>query len=346
MKSDPAVETALRELDAAIAGSNDDATRARAMLVALGKLWRLGAANRARERLDGVGLDGARIATDGIASIDFEALEASVVEILAKAQHLDLEQEQHEQTASTIVDLLDLRDEVELALRGAELLGQPVPLDVEQRACLAAYEATLRPELWRLVPLNDKRRAQAERIPPKQRGDFWWWCQGSGLPADALDQLGVAAQLLARFPEARGELDRLLRVERALHEHVPAGSARVISLREWIRARRGAPAGAAAEPALAAGFAAGEVLLIDRADFQISWHDPDQLIVDLVADRAAGRLPALVVVERRVELQPVPDAEERYATRLDTSMLGAVGAELRVPLASGEIALPLDATFF
>jgi hypothetical protein len=344
MTSEPIIEAALHELDAATVRLSKDRSAALGVLTALGALWRLGASARARERFSKASVDTARIVAEGVATIDFGGLEASAVEILGNASRLDLvEIEQGGSSiASTIVRLIDQRDSVELALRGAELiLGRPAALNVEQRASLAAYEATLRSELWRLVPLNRDRHERAEGIPPERRADFWWWCEGSDVPADALDQLGGAAHLLVRFPAARSELERRERVERAVQARAETQTAAVIPLGDWIRGRRELPAGSAQIPALAAGFAAGETLLVDRPDFQVSWQAPDRLVVDLVADGAPDRLPALVAAGRTLELKPEAGYQERYVVELDAPALAAVRPTLLVPLDSGDVRLEL-----
>jgi hypothetical protein len=173
------------------------------------------------------------------------------------------------------------------------------------------------------------------------RERFWWWHLGSDLPPDALQGLAVTADVIAEFPAAQSQLDRLIGAAgwvRSLPQSRPTGPQRVVSLAAWIAARR---AGTPDTPALAAGFSAGETTLIDERDYQVSWRDPNELIIDLVLDRRNGEVPTVQVGEQTLVTEPVPNAEERFVTRLDPAALESPDALLLLPFVSGTVSVPL-----
>jgi hypothetical protein len=192
-------------------------------------------------------------------ALDLEPLGAAAVGLLEASRVLPFATgEERAAAEAAIAGALERRDAIEHMLLGAEHIVAPAPdLDAEAAAVLTEFEALVRPELFRLVPLNDTRAAALERIAPAWRERFWWWSDGADLPATCLDHLADAALLIARFPGAEAELTRLVAAQhtidsaatlppdlrRQLSASDPSqwvSSSRVIAKGE-VKARRGAP---------------------------------------------------------------------------------------------------------
>jgi hypothetical protein len=119
--------------------------------------------------------------------------------------------------AKRIIETLRVRDSIEVLLEGARsVLGDDLGLEDEAMASLMSFEQLVRPEIWRLVPLNEVRAASLEWLKPERRRDFWWWADGVDVPPDALDGLSAAAHVLERFPGAGAELERLRAAQKVL----------------------------------------------------------------------------------------------------------------------------------
>ncbi|MCU0681434.1 MAG: hypothetical protein MUF34_04095 [Polyangiaceae bacterium] len=246
-------------------------------------------------------------------------------------------------------DALAARDRAEFRLLGAALVLGIDPDRVEAGvASRLEFEALVRPELWRLCALNPLRRAAALAVTPALRARFWWWHQGCAIAPGAAAALPAVAALLASFPGARAQLEALVRADQAW---AAAGAAArpaprpVYTLRDWVEGRaRGASAEAKASEALPMAAApADERFLLDGTELQLSWSPPAGLIVDLLADRAPGEVPTLLLADgsilRAVEVE---GAEERYAFTLPERAFDEARARLIVPLASGlfDLSLP------
>jgi hypothetical protein len=251
-------------------------------------------------------------------------------------------------------DALEVRDRVEIQIAGAAaLLGRPPDLGPDQHAALLVFENVVRPEVWRLTELNDRRRILLAWMSPAHRPAFWWWHEGTDVSPEALSSLPAVAHLVSRFPAAAEALRSLVRAQDAwdgvggelrARRSAPAQRAAVVSLGEWLERRaEEARGGATAGVTLAAATAGEEITLLDRADFQVSWSPPDTLVIDLVADRAPGARPLLRLAGGVTVLsEPVAGAEERFRISAGAPVLGAARAVLVLPLSGGavEIILP------
>ncbi len=238
------------------------------------------------------------------------------------------------------------RDRAEFRLLGAALaLGRDPERFEAGAAGRLEFEALVRPELWRLCAFNDARRAALAAVTPALRARFWWWHEGAEIDPGAAAALPAVAALVAAFPAARARLEALVRAREAWGSSRAARAASprpMYTLRDWVERRDAGGPGLAEAPALAAA-AADETLLVDEADYQISWAPPDELVVDLVADRAPGELPALRLAEGPTwRAVAVEGAEERFAFSLPPGALDEARASLTLPLARGpiEVALP------
>jgi hypothetical protein len=211
------IEQALREAGASVGGAV-----AVDALSAFGRLVRMQAVS------DVVGLIPARdvaaaLVDRGVAAFDFQALRSAAIELGIAAPDLV---EDSAEAESTVLRALALRDRADQLLAGAEiLLGAPVLLDEASRALLDGFDRVVRPLLFRVVPLNHARLAALASVAPAERVRLWWYSRGVGIPATALDALGVVAELLDCFPEAANELAELRSAEAWLGKAVHAAAA-------------------------------------------------------------------------------------------------------------------------
>lgn len=116
------------------------------------------------------------------------------------------------------------------------------------------------------------------------------------------------------------------------------------TLRDWVerRPRRGSPEATSAEALPLAAAPDDESVLIDDADYQISWSPPAALIVDLVADRRPGVAPILRLGDgTALQADPVEGAVERFAFSLPARVLYEIEALLILPFERGPLALLL-----
>jgi hypothetical protein len=275
------------------------------------------------------------------------ALEDAAVALVALLERraLGTGEVSDEELAGGVTDALGARDRVEHRLLGAaEVLGHAPALGPAEESALLVFEALVRPALFRLVEVNELRRERVARLSPARRASFWWWQEGADVAPQAVAALPAVAHLCARFPAAAEQLATLVAAQRAWDDEGRARrEARVISLGGWLR--RAAESARAARPsavAMAAAQADEEIALVDEARFQISWTPPDTLVIDLLADRAPGEVPAVRVGEAApVRATAVEGAVERFAVRLDAAALAARRTTLILPLAEGPVELPL-----
>lgn len=302
-----------------------------------GRLALLGAEDEVRRRL-GQGAALREQVGEALAASSFSALELASIDVLRLAPDLVLDPGRAE-VRNALDAALKARDAVELLLIGAEtILGSAPELGFEHESYLLEFDGAVRPELWRLVPLNSLRALGLEWMDPQQRPRFWWRFEGSDLPDSALEALADSAALIARFPLVSAWFARLQQGDRRLREAPadPAGM-EVVSLSAWLRARRAAAAQATVgEPSLAVGFSEGETVLVSRSDYQISYRPPSALIVDVLMDLAADESPTLLVAGARVGFELVLDCEQRYELVLTQGMLDATSVTLELPGANGE----------
>jgi len=212
------------------------------LLDAVGTAVFLGASDTARDRLGDL-LD-SRAACDLAAAAVSRLIEESLSPALSGLMNdiyelVAAEDGDRECLEERIVDALAERDRVELAMEGARLLcGCEPELDDDSLAALASFDDLLRAELWRTLPLGDRRAARCAWAAPRYRERLWWWFRGCDLPHTALQDMQTVARVIHLFPEARQELERMLEAEQILDSLCAAGRDRgrgkVISLREYL----------------------------------------------------------------------------------------------------------------
>lgn len=240
--------------------------------------------------------------------ISFEPLDDAAVGICSAALELwsaAAPTRSREQALSGLRD----RDRIERLLLGCEvILGEPVSLTEDAETYLAEFESMIRPELWRLVVVNDERKRELSKLNEESRTRCWWWSVGADVPSDAPAALRVAAHYAGVFPEAIPVFQEL--VVRQVQTQAP-GSASAEAL-------------AAARPRLEAVDASGfNVLaswapeayaksgLVNLEDERASRGAIDRSFVDVLVgtpqSARENKKPARVL-EQRVSLQS--DAEE------------------------------------
>lgn len=244
--------------------------------------------------------------------------------------------------------LLRARDDAELEVLGAAAaLGCP-PEEVESRSTVRlVFDQVVRPELWRLVELNEARQAALAHIAPRLRPRFWWWHAGSGIHPDAVSRMTHVAHLLAVFPDARARLEALVRAQAAWAARpLPSpASAKpdARSLRRWL-ARRTAPAGSDRDTALLSLAAAphDEHTVLETDDVQVSFCPPRSLILDLLSDLRPGAQPAALLPSGgELASEAEPDAELRFVLDLPDGALDIREIAVRLPLTGGDVELIL-----
>ena len=156
------------------------------LLDAVGTAVFLGASDTARDRLGDL-LD-SRAACDLAAAAVSRLIEESLSPALSGLMNdiyelVAAEDGDRECLEERIVDALAERDRVELAMEGARLLcGCEPELDDDSLAALASFDDLLRAELWRTLPLGDRRAARCAWAAPRYRERLWWWFRGCDLP--------------------------------------------------------------------------------------------------------------------------------------------------------------------
>lgn len=274
-----------------------------------------------------------------LAELDADALEDAAQAIVEEADALEF----GNADAERVVAALELRSTWQFVAQAAEQLGSLV-LTQDQEVALMVFEQAVEPVLHQLLPMNEYRARSLRAVAPKYRPKFWWLSRGVHLPATALDALGVTAELLETFPRAEDYFRRLRRSQQLLDaQAVKTPAANVVSLLAWVAQKRG-QVDAGESPLLAAGFDTGETTLLHSPDFDLSWADPDRLIVDLIADRAPDRVPVLRAGSTELVPVAVEEAEERYEFRLPPELLAVERLTLELPFESGvqSIDLPID----
>ena len=194
----------------------DDATAAGKVLSAAGQLCLMGerqAAQGLLQRTPG----SAKLIERALSSVEWEALEVAAAAIVELAPDLELAEDDAGNSRQRILDALASRTRVEELLVGAEALpGSASALPEDGQVFLDEFELLVRPNLFRLVAMNQERAAALAWVAPDERPRLWWYAYGVDVPAHALDALSDAAHLLEVFPEAEAELERLRRAERVL----------------------------------------------------------------------------------------------------------------------------------
>lgn len=332
------------------------------LLDGIGTAVFLGASDMVRDRLgDLVGSSAApALAARAVSRLIDEKLSPTLSGLMNDMYELvTAEDGDREVLEERIVDALAERDRVELAMEGARLLcGCEPELDDDSSAALASFDDVLRGELWRTLPLGDRRVACCAWAAPNYRERLWWWFLGCDLPHTALQDMQTAARVIHLFPEAREELERMLQAEQDLDNLCTAGSDRgrgkVISLRDYLLAKAFPVADSGRTPAsvpeacVAYGLAAShheEKPLYCTAELTVS-TDGENLIVDIEppAKPTADSLPVLEAsgyapLRARKALEP-----DRFEFALSSSLFSAPEAWLVVSLVTSEqrIRLPFD----
>jgi hypothetical protein len=217
-KADPdlvasSLDILIGERDAMLASSGD-AERTLALLDAAGTLRGSGEDATIRRELADPAIRGEVerfLPSWGLGSL----LEAAATIRTEASRLATLAREDRAEVVVALQEALRARDRAEVVLMGAEvLLGTAGAFDSGQQAILAGFDELVRPELWRLVPMNDSRAAELQWMMPEFRVRFWWRSLGAGLPTSALDSMVDAAGVVALFPSARIYFDALARTYR------------------------------------------------------------------------------------------------------------------------------------
>lgn len=288
----------------------------------------------------------AEYARDTLFALDGSKLDSSIAEILQVAPKLaERDGSDVEVYVEQIVEALRARDEIELVLAGARhLLGDEYEIPIDLESSILAFDELLDEELWRLLPLGDRRTAHHAWAAPRFRTKLWWWSRGSELPATILDSLGDVARLLHLFPQTKGELDALIRAEGTLAEIIkksPQSTTTLASL-ERFRQRRGSDT-APSEALAAAAATTREQVILQDSELTITLLE-DALVVDLSSDAEllAGQLPTLET-DAHPSLPATTDDEipGEYRFPLGAEQLDALETRLRVPLTTSEVLIDL-----
>lgn len=272
---------------------------------------------------------------------DFGSLTQAASSAMDVAMQLaDADEEERATLCEQLRDAFGQRDRAQLVLEGTiQALRCPAELTIEQEANLEAFELLVRPQLFRLIPAVHFRDENVAWIAPPFRSRFWWWSEGLEIPAEGLDHLSTAAQVLARFPDARARLDELVAAEERLCAELlkSTGGAEVVSLRELIEARKNKDADRMQAAAYTGPF--GLMMVYDTAE--VSWTERDEMVVDIVAERESTQPPTLKLHPRGTTVTGKRDDEEgdRWFFEVHGLDLDSTSLTLRVP-GAGEETIP------
>lgn len=335
------------------------------LLEAVGTVVFLGLGDMARDRLGDLAGSpaGCTLAVAAVRRLIEAGLTSVLSGLMTDIYHLfPAEDREREFLEERIVDALAVRDRLELVLEGARLLCDHCPdLDEDTQADLASFDEVLRAELWRTLPLGDRRAARCAWAAPEYRGRLWWWSRGCDLPHTALQDMQTAARVIHLFPEAREELERMLQAEQDLDSLCAAGEDRgrgkVISLRDHVlrKLRSTSPPAtdarrvlATAEPCGFNGLAAAsyeERPLYQTDELTVS-TDGERLIVDIEspAEPAPDSSPVLEATGYAPLEATRAQEPARFEFSLSSPHFSAPKAWLVVRLATAQrrIRLPFD----
>ena len=289
-----------------------------------------------------------------IRSVGFSALPDQVLQVVLRAPQLaTADGPERIHLFEEIRAALTERDRVAILLAGAsEILGSSPELEIEQEAALLEFTELLKPELWRLVPLGALRAESVAWVDPSRRSEFWWWSSGAGIAASALDDLSSAAALIARFPEAREELERLIvaqtRLDDALRAKVTpfasAGPSRptatVISLAEYLSKRLARHDGYQEDGRIRAAAAPVRREIFRNENVAVSWVAPSTLVIDVCVELCPHEAPVLVLGDGSIRPTiAVPETLDRF--QINVAEVFDLEACIRLPLLSGTVLVPL-----
>lgn len=330
----------------------ESAEASRAFVSACGRLCLLGDEERVAAERDAIG-DGDRVVALGRREVAWEALDSAANQIATLAPDLELTEGEAQAALETrITAALEERHRVETWLLGAErLLGGASPLDDEQAELLTHFDMLVSDELWRLIPMSETRAERALEVRPELRARCWWWSRGADVPVDGLEHLSGAALVLHRFPEARERLERLIRGQDLLDSlgqavGVASGGGEVVSLADWIAAKRAAVADVSYELDEVVGMSAdgrGTVILAQTDRYVLSWLSSGKLVVAASSPLEAGRVPQLTLGARTLLGHVVSAGDRRFSFDVTETSLPLAETQLHIPFADGPITVTLGA---
>jgi hypothetical protein len=235
-----------------------------------------------------------------------------------------------ENATREVIALLHERDRIEQELLALGLAANEVPGRM-------TFDLVVRPQLWRLVAINDVRREMVAKIAPEDRARFYWWSEGSAIDPVAASALPAVAHLVATFPDAQRRFEVLVQAQAAWTSPKPKVATGVVrTLRGFLNPRLDVDD----DLALAAA-PTDERTVLTTSDVEISFASPN-LILDLLSDRREGAVPSIVTAQgERVLGEAVSGAEERFAFVLSAKVLDSSRLVIVVPLASGDVEIVL-----
>ena len=334
------------------------------LLEAAGTLAFMGQEQRALAELPASDPEFRSSCTATVEAIDPFAIHAAVMKGLLLAEELEglVEEDLLTAHAEQVLDRLGELDRLTLVLEGARLIiGEQFEIPLEMEGVLLSMEDILEEEGWRFLPLGAHRHSSVTWASPEMRAKLWWHSRGLDLPADSLEHLDSAAQIIHHFSGARGRLDELVEAAAILEaatQPVPAmepeahagAESNVVSLWERFENTINAILPQAQEPALAAAAAVvsggepREDLLVEGLGglLDVSWSSADKtLILDYRED--------VPIPDDRVPWLNFPGGKQPSETCQDPGrfLLSSSGPafqgdhddlELHVPLMDGGVA--------
>ena len=304
------------------------------------------------------------LASIALDAMDPEDLLASAEEIVLRAPELQtLEGDALAALEEQLVDCLSVRDRVELVLAGIQAVtGQEPDLPLELETAILTFGDLVKDDLWRLLPLGRRRAANVLWAEPSMRKIFWWWEIGMDLPHTALEDICTAARIIHLFPQAKGELERLVKAEDVLVEVTEeAGYDNVVPIRVAVRRRveiaseerhaRSLDSFTKKEAHIDRAAAATKERVVRiyqyprdaEAIFTIS-SDGSRFILDIAPPHKAapGKAPFIEVEgDRRFELVPRRGFQYRFELDLEMPPFDCQQGRLVVPLESEELTISL-----
>lgn len=318
--------------------SPDRVAEATSLLEALGTTVALNREDEGRRRVPTTLVETLR---EVLRSLELHDLDDAAMVVLDLAPRcLTLDPEDFEAALQPLLDALRTRDRIEFLWLGAECLQLGKAFSDDAVASRMAFDETIAPQLWQLVPLGTLRATELEWMAPTQRARFWWRARGAELGPNALHDPKRFEQVTRIFPEARPHFDAFLATMPR-----PRQQAEVIDLRALLARKASAHArdehGRVRAAAAGGAHGAHEIPLVSTASVEV-WLRSGTLLVDVIADLAPGARPALVCGSHRREFDPVPDTNQRFSITPSAIELDSVDARILVPLVDRTEVVPLD----
>ncbi len=332
------------------ASKQGDIDTAEAALEALGTLIFSGSADEARDR---AARDDLSWLADEVGAVLggtlAERLDDAMTAVAALAPKIrSAEPDSTGELEERLLKALAYRDKVELVLAGADVVFGVLPeLPMELEVSLASFEDMVEPMLWQTLLLGPRREERSTWCAPKMRKRLWWWHRGADLPHDALEHLETAARVIHAFPEAREELERLIRSEELLQQMAARGAGELgaLSLAEHFEGlARGRGGDENERLALAAAPEDEEKTLLEHEALTIAYCQ-GTLIVDLEQDPdMEAAHPVILEVPGQELLAGTPGEVNSFTFDLADPRFQAREGRLCVYLVSGAVhlGLPLE----